>query len=133
MDCSEYRCLYPEYATLPLPRKVWDTPEYEAHTEHFHECRSCSEWTLAKRVEARGVQVNDYPCVHIAYRVTDKLESTCEDPFDDPDVIIWQFEDLGEFGIPVRDGGSSIIAIDYCPWCGVSLRRESEAPEKKNG
>jgi hypothetical protein len=56
--------------------------------------------------------------------VTKKLESTENDPFDDPDVIIWRFDHSGEFGIPVRDGGSSIIAIKYCPWCGVSLNKE---------
>ena len=26
-----------------------------------------------------------------------------------------------EYGILVRDGGSSSILISYCPWCGVRL------------
>lgn len=26
-----------------------------------------------------------------------------------------------EYGIPVHDGGSSYITIDFCPWCGTSL------------
>ena len=26
-----------------------------------------------------------------------------------------------EYGIAVTDGGSSFIAIHYCPWCGTSL------------
>ncbi len=33
-----------------------------------------------------------------------------------------------EYGMAVRDGGSSIIVIDFCPWCGSklpgSLRKE---------
>jgi len=70
---------------------------------------------------ARGAKIEDYPCVHIAYYVTEKLVSTENDPFDDPDVIIWQFESSGKYGIPIRDGGSSTVVIDYCPWCGVHL------------
>ncbi|MBM1172047.1 DUF6980 family protein [Microvirga arabica] len=26
-----------------------------------------------------------------------------------------------EFGIPVEDGGSSVIALKYCPWTGCQL------------
>lgn len=25
------------------------------------------------------------------------------------------------YGISVKDGGSSIIAINFCPWCGVKI------------
>ena len=125
MDCATYRRLYPKYSVFPLSKEVWDTPEGEAHGDHFHDCNECSDWTLAQRVEGRGAQVQDYPCVHIAYWVTCKLDSDLDDPFDDPDVIIWQFEQSGEFGIPVRDGGSSIITIQYCPWCGVPLYENS--------
>ena len=121
MDCSTYRRLYPKYSTLPLPREIWDTPEREEHNNHFHECSACGDWTLAKRVEKRGATVEDFPCVHIAYRVTEKFDSPHDDPFYDPDVLIWQFESSGEYGIPIRDGGSSISVIQYCPWCGVSL------------
>lgn len=133
MDCKDYRRLYPEFSKLPLPREIWDTPEHEEHTEHFHDCASCGDWTLAQRVEARGARVEDHPCVHIAYRVSDKLESSSKDPFEDPDVIIWQFEDSGEYGIPVRDGGSSIITIDYCPWCGVPLHKRTENDAQRKG
>lgn len=126
MECSDYKRLYPEYSDLPLSREIWDTPEYDEHTNHFHECDACSDWTLAQEVKARGADVKDYPCVHIAYRVTEKLVSKMDDPFDDADVIIWKFESSGEYGIPIRDGGSSINVIDYCPWCGVSLAKHGE-------
>ena len=26
-----------------------------------------------------------------------------------------------EYGVPVRDGGSSFLEMEYCPWCGVKL------------
>ncbi|MFB9422507.1 DUF6980 family protein [Nonomuraea rubra] len=25
------------------------------------------------------------------------------------------------YGLPIHDGGSSSIAIRYCPWCGARL------------
>ncbi len=36
-----------------------------------------------------------------------------------PDVTIIKYKK--GFGIPVRDGGSSFILIQYCPWCGKKL------------
>jgi hypothetical protein len=27
-----------------------------------------------------------------------------------------------EYGIPVLDGGSSIITLEFCPWCGAKLQ-----------
>ena len=121
MDCAEYRKLYPDYSKLPLPREVWDTPLYEAYTDHFHDCGACGDWTMARIVEKRGARVEDFPCVHIAYRVTEKFESTRADPSDDPDVVIWRWDDPEQYGIPVRDGGASMIAISHCPWCGTEL------------
>jgi hypothetical protein len=28
-----------------------------------------------------------------------------------------------EIGVPVNDGGSAIVKINYCPWCGTKLPR----------
>jgi hypothetical protein len=27
----------------------------------------------------------------------------------------------GDYGIPVLDGGTSYIVLDFCPWCGAKL------------
>lgn len=26
-----------------------------------------------------------------------------------------------EYGVPIRDGGSSFLVMKYCPWCGKEL------------
>ena len=26
-----------------------------------------------------------------------------------------------EYGVPIRDGGSSFLQMEYCPWCGKKL------------
>lgn len=28
----------------------------------------------------------------------------------------------GEYGVPIQDGGSSYLVIEFCPWCGKRLR-----------
>jgi hypothetical protein len=44
-----------------------------------------------------------------------------EDPWDDPDVVVVYLPKFDEYGLPVRDGGTSMIVIGHCPWCGVRL------------
>lgn len=42
--------------------------------------------------------------------------------FDCPDVILAEFR-TGVIGIIIHDSSSSVIAIDYCPWCGSKLEK----------
>lgn len=37
------------------------------------------------------------------------------------DEIIVYIPKLREYGIPVHDGGSSYMTINFCPWCGKPL------------
>ena len=55
----------------------------------------------------------------------DRLHWQCDqhsDPNDCPDCIVWFYGGNGQYGIPIHDGGSSYIRIDYCPWCGADLQ-----------
>ncbi|MEV0560218.1 hypothetical protein [Dactylosporangium sp. NPDC050588] len=40
---------------------------------------------------------------------------------DDPDVVVVHDARFDEYGLPVRDGGTSMVVIGYCPWCGGRL------------
>lgn len=46
------------------------------------------------------------------------------DPNDCPDCIVRYYPRKRCYGIPIHDGGSSYIVIQYCPWCGAKLVRE---------
>ncbi len=49
-----------------------------------------------------------------------QLNHHCEqhpDRWDCPDALIGTFSD-GRTGLIVHDGGSSMILIAHCPWCG---------------
>ncbi|MCG8351078.1 MAG: hypothetical protein MI924_25190 [Chloroflexales bacterium] len=125
MNCSEYRANYAEFDKFPLPREVWDTPEWTAWIDHFHQCNECADWDLAQRVIKRGYDPQSFPCVHIA----DQITQTCDqhpDPHDCPDVLIVYAPRFDEYAIPIRDGGPSVVCIRFCPWCGVQL------PESKS-
>jgi hypothetical protein len=40
---------------------------------------------------------------------------------EDPDVPLIYTAKFDEFGVRVLDGGSSTIALEYCPWSGDKL------------
>lgn len=55
--------------------------------------------------------------------MSDRLHHDCSmhpDPFDCPDAVVVR-SGPGKYGIPVHDGGSSYISIQFCPWCGKRI------------
>lgn len=120
MDCNQYKSFHAAFSHLPLPRDVWDTAEWSDWMDHFHSCRDCFDWTLAKRIAERGFDPDTFPCVHIGNQVT----LTCPDhpdPAECPDILISYFARFDEYSIAVRDGSTSAVPIRYCPWCGIRL------------
>jgi hypothetical protein len=39
----------------------------------------------------------------------------------DPDIPIEYNDKFREYGIRILDGGSAILRISHCPWCGCEL------------
>ncbi|WP_422739699.1 DUF6980 family protein [Micromonospora sp. WMMD729] len=55
-----------------------------------------------------------------------QAETECaehSDPFACPDNLIHHDPDPSDerYGLIIHDGGTSYIAIRYCPWCGTAL------------
>jgi hypothetical protein len=51
---------------------------------------------------------------------------TCEEhpnPFDCPDHLIYFDATKRTYGLIVHDGGSSVIEIAHCPWCGKRISK----------
>jgi hypothetical protein len=42
-------------------------------------------------------------------------------PFDCPDSLVHYTAKFDEYGIIVHDGGSGVVVIHHCPWCGQKL------------
>lgn len=51
-----------------------------------------------------------------------------DNPINCPDTVIYYYG--SDYGLPIRDGGSSYIKIDYCPFCGKKLNNKVK---EKNG
>jgi hypothetical protein len=123
VDHSEFRSQVDRFATSRLTGEAFNSDAWEAWSDHKWSCRECAEFVMAFEVEQAGKRVQDYPCVHMAY----KLLHDCDvhpDPFDCPDTVIVH-GDSG-FGLPIHDGWRSYHVIDFCPWCGVSLGERLE-------
>ena len=124
MNCGRYREQYERFMSLPLPREVWESDEYEAWQTHGIDCHSCGEWNLLQQLRRRGVDLTNYPCIHVAYQST----HTCDihsDAWECPDMVL--VRTARGFGIPVRDGGTAVVRIEYCPWCGIKLPEQETA------
>ncbi len=132
MDCKQYRKLYKQFSKLPLPRKVWDTLEYEKYINHGYSCKACGEWYLMAEVKRKGAKLQQHPCIHMAYYSTQEPKAGI-DPQADPDVPVLYYKKSKCYGIPVRDGGSSFLRIANCPWCGMSLETNRRANKSKQG
>ncbi len=61
-----------------------------------------------------------YSCVHMKKYANLKCKQH-PNIFDCPDATVIYSNKFDEYGIPVRDGGSSYIVINYCPHCGIKL------------
>ena len=71
----------------------------------------------------------EYCCERMAF----DQKRTCEhhsDRFDCPDMLIARMRG-GYYGIIVHDGGSSLIEISFCPWCGEKLPEKTVLPDEE--
>jgi hypothetical protein len=62
--------------------------------------------------------MNDYCCDRMTYDLSQRCKEH-PDRFDCPDALIAEMRP--GYGLIVHDGGSSAIAISFCPWCGSKL------------
>ena len=61
---------------------------------------------------------------HCCETMTSNIDQRCDhhsDPFECPDNLIYFSAEGKKYGLIIHDGGSSIIEIQFCPWCGAKL------------
>lgn len=62
--------------------------------------------------------------VHCCDRMRANVENVCADHpdrFDCADALLSYIPKFDEYGIIVHDGGSAVVGIVFCPWCGARL------------
>ena len=112
MNLARFKLLHERFSKFPLSREEWDSPEYEEYYDAIDEDKACGEYYLKAQLENKNPYQN-YCCLKMAYHLA--IPGNREDV----DQIIDRFVKTKEFGIPIHDGGSSHVQINFCPWCGT--------------
>ena len=60
-------------------------------------------------------------CCPVMERNVDFDCTVHRDKFECPDALVSFTSNFNEYGLIIHDGGSSSIAIEFCPWCGAKL------------
>jgi ribosomal protein S27AE len=66
------------------------------------------------------------PAAYCCDRMAFEFEQTCADHpdrWDCADALIGYWPKSRRYGLIVHDGGSSMVVIRFCPWCGADLPR----------
>ncbi|WUD79063.1 hypothetical protein OG937_42950 [Streptomyces sp. NBC_00510] len=61
---------------------------------------------------------------HCCEAMTTHVNWHCDqhaDAFDCPDALVGFTAKFQEYGLIIHDGGSAVITIEFCPWCGQRL------------
>lgn len=62
--------------------------------------------------------------IHCCETMAYQLDQGCEEhssPSECPDAVVTHTPKFDEYGLRIHDGGTSVIAIQFCPWCGTRL------------
>ncbi|QCR24385.1 hypothetical protein [Pontibacter sp. SGAir0037] len=120
MDLERFKQLHAYFSQQDLPEGARETEEYEAYTDAIHENEECYNWATAEKLKSKGFDYESYCCLMMADNVYSSLDDAGEIRYGDPSVIINKWDE-GLYGIPIHDGGSSMVLIHYCPWCGKKI------------
>jgi len=70
------------------------------------------------------------PTTYCCDTMTRQLNQTCDqhEPEDCPDSLIAFWPKSKTYGLRIHDGGTAIVVIDVCPWCGADLHSQRIDP-----
>jgi hypothetical protein len=118
LDLRQFKTLYKKFSSGNLDKEAWQTQEYSNYLGAMDN-EEIEEWYLRHRIKKSKVKVGRHCCTKMTFYLTyDKLKRQIN-----PDAIIRFWKKKKIYGIPVHDGGSSIIRIDFCPWCSTKLTK----------
>lgn len=120
MDLERFKVLHKRFSNLPLDRSEWETKEYDDYNTAINESKECYDWYLKQEMKKQGFDYSKLCCLEIAKHISDGISQNGEIIYDDVDIILRMWDD-GTIGIPIHDGGSSMIVIKNCPFCGTKL------------
>ena len=117
MDLEKFKILYDKFSKLPLDKKEFETEDY---VTALNDSKECSDWYLSKELDKKGFDYSGFCCLESAKHISDGISESGELIYYNVDIILRKW-DNGSIGIPIHDGGTSLIEINYCPFCGCDL------------
>lgn len=123
MDLDKFKIFYDRFSNLPLDKDEFETEDYDDYVTALNDSKECSYWYLRKELDKKGFDYSGFCCLEIAKHISDGIEENGEIIYDNVDIILRKW-DNGTIGIPIHDGGTSMIEINYCPFCGCDLKTE---------
>ena len=121
MNFEEFKALHEKYGGVKSGVD-YNSEEYEQYIDARFDNDEFDEWVSIQDLEKKQFPYKEYCCVDMALRISESLDENEEIKYDDVDVVMNKWSD-GTFGIPIHDGGTSVIAINFCPWCGNKLKK----------
>ncbi len=119
MDFERFKDLHTKYSG-----SEWnglDMSDFNEYSEAIQENEEFHDWALKTDLAKAGFNYSDYCCITMANQICLSYDENGEIDIDNHDVVMNKWSD-GTFGIPIHDGGSSVIKVNFCPWCGSNLK-----------
>ncbi|MFB9863028.1 DUF6980 family protein [Rufibacter immobilis] len=120
MEFDEFKNLHNKFSGALLTEELLNSLEYERYSNTLDENKEFYHWTLKFELEKASFNYENYCCPEMAYRIHESLDDEGEIDHDNLDAVIHKWSN-GTYGIPIHDGGTSVITINFCPWCGTNL------------
>ena len=121
MKFEEFKVLHTKFRNPDLPAEIWQSEEYSNYIDAMHNSKEFQDWVLIEKFKTENFDYSKFCCLNMADRIFESFDCNGEFKLDDVDVVMRKWEDC-TYGIPIHDGGNSIVEIHYCPWCGSKLQ-----------
>lgn len=120
MDFNKFKILYDRFSKFPLSKGDSDSQEYNDYIDAMSDSQECSDWYLKNELDKKHFDYSKFCCLSLAKHISDGFDKKEEQVYKNVDVILRKW-DNGSIGIPIHDGGTSMIIINYCPFCGTKI------------
>ncbi|HTF81366.1 MAG TPA: hypothetical protein VL947_06570 [Cytophagales bacterium] len=121
MDLKKFKRIYKKIKAGGLDKNYWFSDEYAEFVEAMNNDLDCSIWYLKNKTKEAGIDYRKYCCAEMANRLIDQKKAGAAKQFDS-DCTMRYDRSQKLYGLPIHDGGTSYISIQYCPWCGKLLK-----------
>lgn len=123
MDFKEFKILHKRFTEALNSGNTAEFEEYDDYLDARYENDDFSNWVIEQGLKEKNFDYSSFCCIVMAYHIAGSLDDSGNIKYDDTDVIMHKWKD-GTFGIPIHDGGPSIVKINFCPWCGIKLLKD---------